>query len=156
MLLEDYPDPLVTLDLNGAIDDANAAIGIMTGLPLPALAGTDFASYCTLPDEARYACRQTLRDGFVRDWPLELRHTDGRVTTVFFSAAVRHDGGRPKGFVAAIRPVLTSPARDLIAPDADALRFVSRVVNFASVFVFLVGLAGVAAWPGGALPLAAC
>src|SRR4029077_12383768 len=98
MLLEDSPDPLVSLDTNGLIDEANSSIEIMTGLPLSALAGTDFSSYCTLPDEARYPCRQTLRDGFVRGWPLEIRHADGRFTSVLYNASIRHgDDDRVNG-----------------------------------------------------------
>ena len=112
-LFEASPDALVTIDTSGAIDDANSAIEIMTGRPLSALAGTDFSSYSAEPDEARDACRQTLRDGFVRDWPLELLHVDGHLTSVFYSATVRHDDdGHVIGIVAAIRPVLTSPARE--------------------------------------------
>jgi sigma-B regulation protein RsbU (phosphoserine phosphatase) len=146
-LLEASPDALVTLDTNGTIDDANSAIEIMTGLPLPTLAGTDFALYCVEPDEARDACRQTLRDGFVRDWPLELRHVHGQLTSVFYSASVRHDqAGRAIGIVAAIRPMLTSPARELIPPDADAVRFVARVVGLVCAFAVAVGMAGLAGW----------
>jgi phosphoserine phosphatase RsbU/P len=157
MLLEDSPDPLISLDTNGVIDDANSAIQIMTGLPLSALAGTDFSSYCTLPDEARYACRQTLREGFVRDWPLEVRHTNGRLTSVFYNASVRHDDDdRVTGVVATVRPVLASPARDLIAPDADAVRFVAGVVEFTALFVITVGTIGLVAALPGSLALVAC
>jgi PAS domain S-box-containing protein len=146
-LFEASPDALVTLDTEGTIDDANSAIEIMTGHPLSALTGTDFPSYYAEPDDARDACRQTLRDGFVRDWPLELRHIDGHLTSVFYSAAVRHDDdGRVIGIVAAIRPVLTSPAREAIAPDADAVHFVARIVGFASVFSIAVGLTSLIGW----------
>jgi len=146
-LFEASPDALVTIDTNGTIDDANSAIELMTGHPLSALIGSDFSWYYAEPDEARDACRQTLRDGFVRDWPLELRHVDGHLTSVFYSATVRHDDdGRVIGIVAAIRPVLTSPARESIAPDPDAVRFVARVVVFASVFSTAIGLASLAGW----------
>jgi len=146
-LLEASPDALVTLDMHGAIDDANSAIEVMTGRPISALAGTEFASYCSEPDEARDACRTTLRDGFVRDWPLELRHVDGHLTSVFYSASLRHDDdGRVIGIVAAIRPVLTSPARKSIPPDPDAVRIVGRIVVFACAFSVAIGLIGVAAW----------
>jgi PAS domain S-box-containing protein len=146
-LFEASPDALVTIDTSGAIDDANSAIEIMTGRPLSVLAGTDFSSYSAEPDEARDACRQTLRDGFVRDWPLELRHVDGHLTSVFYSATVRHDDdGHVIGIVAAIRPVLTSPARESIAPDADVVRFVARVVFLSSAFSVAVGVASLAGW----------
>jgi len=153
-LLEASPDALVTLDTHGTIDDANSAIELMTGRPLSALAGTEFAAYCAEPDEARDACRTTLRDGFVRDWPLELRHVDGHLTSTFYSASLRHDvNGRVIGIVAAIRPMLTSPARKSISPDADAVRFVGRLVVFASAFSFAVGLAGIAGWLFDIAPL---
>jgi sigma-B regulation protein RsbU (phosphoserine phosphatase) len=146
-LLEASPDALVTLDANGAIDDANSAIEVMTGRPLSALVGTEFASYCAEPDEAREACRTTLRDGFVRDWPLELQHVDGRLTSIYYSASHRRDdNGRLIGVVAAIRPVLTSAPRESISPDADAVRFVGRVVVFASLFAIAAGLVGFAGY----------
>jgi phosphoserine phosphatase RsbU/P len=153
-LLEASPDALVTLDTHGAIDDANSAIEIMTGQPLSVLAGTEFASYCAEPDEARDASRTTLRDGFVRDWPLELRHVDGHLTSVFYSASLRHDeNGRAIGVVAAIRPMLTSPARKSIPPDADAVKFVGRVVVFACAFSVVIGVTGVAGWTFDIAPL---
>jgi PAS domain S-box-containing protein len=146
-LLEVSPDALVTMDTGGTIDDANSAIEIMTGRPLSELAGTDFPSYCAEPDEARDAVRRTLRDGFVRDWPLELLHTDGHLTSVFCSATVHHDPeGHVIGIVAAMRPMLTSPARESIAPDADTVRLVARVVAFASAFSIAVGLASLVGW----------
>jgi PAS domain S-box-containing protein len=153
-LLEASPDALVTIHTDGTIDDANSAIEIMLGRPLSALAGTAFPPYCTEPDEARDAFRRTLREGFVRDWPLELRHIQGHLTSVFFSATARRDDdGQVIGIVAAIRPVLTSPARESIAPDADAVRFVARVVVFASVFAIAVGLATLAGWALDIAPL---
>jgi sigma-B regulation protein RsbU (phosphoserine phosphatase) len=146
-LLEASPDALVTLDTHGAIDDANSAIEIMTGRQLSELGGAEFASYFAEPDEARDASRTTLRDGFVRDWPLELRHVDGHLTSVFYSGSLRHDeDGRVIGVVAAIRPMLTSPARKSIPPDPDAVRFVARVVVFACAFSVAVGLAGLVGW----------
>jgi sigma-B regulation protein RsbU (phosphoserine phosphatase) len=153
-LLEASPDALVTLDTHGTIDDANSAIEIMTGRPLAALEGSEFASYCAEPDEGRDACRATLRDGFVREWPLELRHADGHLTSVFFSASRRHDDkGRVIGVVAAIRPVLTSPATEPIAPDADAVRFTARIVALVSVLSLIVGVAGMAGWTLGVATL---
>src|SRR6185369_8631439 len=107
-------------------------------------------------DEARYACQQTLREGFVRDWPLEVRHVDGRLTSVIYNASVRHDDDdRVNGIVAAIRPVLTSPARDAIPPDADALKFAALVVSGASLFAIAIGLAGLAGWLLDTIPDAA-
>jgi PAS domain S-box-containing protein len=153
-LFEASPDALVTVDTDGTIDDANSAIEIMTGRPLAALIGTSFPSHFTEPDQARDAWRETLRDGFVRDWPLELRQADGHLTSVFYSASVRRgDNGRPVGIVAALRPVLTSPARGSIAPDADAVRFVARFVVFASVSSIAVGLLGLAGWVLDIAPL---
>jgi sigma-B regulation protein RsbU (phosphoserine phosphatase) len=146
-LLEASPDALVTLDMHGGIDDANSAIEIMTGRPLSTIAGTDFASYCAEPDEAREAFRTTLRDGFVRDWPLELRHVDGHLTSVFYSASLRlDDDGRVIGVVAAVRPMLTSPARKSIPADVDAVRFVARLVVFACGLSVAAGLVGVVGW----------
>jgi len=105
-LLEASLDPLVTINIDGKITDANQATEQATGLPRQALIGTDFAEYFTEPDSARAGYRQVFEQGLVRDYPLSLRHSDGRVIDVLYNASVyRDESGHIAGIFAAARDI---------------------------------------------------
>jgi len=101
-LLEASLDPLVTIGPGGKITDVNAATEAATGCPRAALIGTDFCDYFTEPEKARAGYQHVFREGFVRDYPLELRHRDGHLTAVLYHASVYRDtGGKVLGVFAA-------------------------------------------------------
>lgn len=105
-LIEASLDPLVTIGADGKITDVNAATEVVTGSSRSALIGTDFCEYFTDPDKARAGYQQAFRDGFVRDYPLELRHCDGHVTSVIYNASVYRDSaGNVAGVFAAARDI---------------------------------------------------
>ena len=105
-LLEASLDPLVTIGPDGKITDVNAATEAVTGCARAALIGTDFSDYFTDPEKARAGYQQVFREGFVRDYPLELRHRDGRITSVLYNASVyRDESGKVIGVFAAARDV---------------------------------------------------
>jgi PAS domain S-box-containing protein len=150
-LLEASLDALVTIGSDGLINDVNAAIETLTGRSRAALIGTDFSRYFTEPDKAQAIYREVLREGFVRDRRLELRHRNGHVTSVLYNASVqRDDSGNSIGVVAAARSISTSAGR---APgtlaDPDVVRGLNRFVALASLFSIAVGLAGLIGWTFG-------
>ena len=105
-LIEASLDPLVTIGPDGKITDVNAATEAVTGCARNALIGTDFSEYFTEPDKARAGYQQVFREGFVRDYPLELRHRNGRNTPVYYNASVyRDENGNVIGVFAAARDV---------------------------------------------------
>jgi hypothetical protein len=105
-LIEASVDPLVTIGPDGKITDVNAATEAATGRSRGELAGTDFCDYFTDPAKARAGYKQVFREGTVRDYPLELRHRDGRVMSVLYNASVyRDESGRVIGVFAAARDV---------------------------------------------------
>ncbi len=105
-LLEASLDPLVTIGPDGKITDVNAATELVTGCGRDALIGTDFSDYFTEPETARAGYRQVFRDGFVRDYALELRRADGHITSVLYNASVyRDEDGRVIGVFAAARDI---------------------------------------------------
>ncbi|MGC2424356.1 MAG: PAS domain S-box protein, partial [Nitrospirota bacterium] len=105
-LLEASLDPLVTIGPDGKITDVNAATEAVTGYLRDSLIGTDFSDYFTEPKEARAGYRQVFREGTVRDYPLEVRHKDGRTTPVLYNASVyKDDSGNVIGVFAAARDV---------------------------------------------------
>ncbi|MGA2702176.1 MAG: PAS domain S-box protein [Isosphaeraceae bacterium] len=105
-LLEASLDPLVTIGTEGKITDVNEATEAATGYPRAELIGKDFADYFTEPEEAREGYRRVFREGLVRDYPLEIRHRDGRVTPVVYNASVyRDEAGQVIGVFAAARDI---------------------------------------------------
>lgn len=105
-LIEASLDPLVTISAQGKITDVNEASVQATGVPREQLIGTDFSDYFTEPAQARIGYLKVFSDGFVRDYPLAIRHTTGRVMDVLYNAAVyRDDKGKVLGVFAAARDI---------------------------------------------------
>ncbi len=105
-LIEASLDPMVTISAEGRITDLNSATEEITGRTRAELVGTDFSSCFTDPDEARASYEQVFREGSVRDYPLEIRGRDGRVTPVLYHATVlRDDSGKVAGVFAAARDI---------------------------------------------------
>jgi sigma-B regulation protein RsbU (phosphoserine phosphatase) len=105
-LLEASLDPLVTIGPDGKITDVNAATEMVTGRTHKELIGTDFSDYFTEPEKAQAGYQQVFREGFVRDFALELRHRDGHLTSVLYNASLyRDDRGTVRGVFAAARDI---------------------------------------------------
>lgn len=105
-LIEASLDPLVTIDASGKVTDVNAATETVTGCSKKELVGTDFSDYFTDPEKAREGYQLVFRKGTVRDYPLEIRNRDGRVTPVLYNASVyRDEAGNVAGVFAAARDI---------------------------------------------------
>jgi PAS domain S-box-containing protein len=105
-LIEASVDPLVTISPEGKITDVNEATVKVTGALREKLIGTDFANYFTEPEKAREGYRQAFAKGFVTDYPLTIRHIDGRLSHVLYNASVYKDvNGKALGVFAAARDV---------------------------------------------------
>ena len=79
-LIEASLDPLVTISPEGKITDVNEATVKVTGVSRESLIGTDFSDYFTEPDKAREGYMRVFAKEFVTDYPLTIRHSDGRLT----------------------------------------------------------------------------
>jgi PAS domain S-box-containing protein len=105
-LLEASLDALVAISPEGKITDVNRVTEAITGLGRAELVGTDFSDYFTVPQQARDGYERVFSDGQVMDYPLDLRHSSGRVTPVLYNAAVyRDESGEVAGVFAAVRDV---------------------------------------------------
>ena len=105
-LIEASLDPLVTISPEGKITDVNEGSIKVTGVPREKLVGTDFSDYFTEPEKAREGYQQVFAKGFVTDYPLTIRHKDGRLTDVLYNASVYKDAaGSVLGVFAAARDV---------------------------------------------------
>ena len=105
-LIEASLDPLVTISPEGKITDVNEATMKVTGVPRDRLVGTDFSDYFTEPEKAREGYQQVFEQGFVTDYPLTIRHKDGKLVDVLYNASVYKDtSGNVLGVFAAARDV---------------------------------------------------
>jgi len=106
ILIEASLDPLVTINRNGKITDVNKATEDVTGITRDQLIGMDFSNYFTEPEKAREGYKEVFSKGFVRDYPLAIRHTSGSKTDVLYNATVyRNERGEVEGVFAAARDI---------------------------------------------------
>ncbi len=105
-LIEASLDPLVTISADGKITDVNEASIKVTGIKRENLIGTDFSNYFTEPEKAQEGYRQVFEKGFVSDYPLTIKHKNGKLTDVLYNASVyKDDKGQVIGVFAAARDV---------------------------------------------------
>lgn len=105
-LIEASLDPLVTINPKGKVTDVNEAAVKVTGVSRERLIGSDFSDYFTEPEKARAGYRRVFAEGFVTDYPLTVRHRDGRLTEVLYNASIYRDAkGNVAGVFAAARDI---------------------------------------------------
>lgn len=110
----------------------NEATIKITGVSRKTLIGTDFSDYFTDPSSAREGYVEAFSKGSVTDYPLTIRHKDGRLTDVLYNATVYRDAsGSVLGVFAAARDVTDSRRaeqrfRTLIESAPDAIVLASR------------------------------
>jgi len=105
-LIDASIDPMVTVDPSGKINDLNSATEKATGCSREELMGTDFSNYFSNPEMARAGFKEAFQEGQVRDYPLELKHKDRRLTPVLYNASIfRDEAGEVKGLFVAARDI---------------------------------------------------
>ena len=149
-LIEASLDPLVTISGEGKITDVNQATIEATGLSRQELIGTDFSGYFTEPHKAQAGYRQVFEKGTVTDYPLTIRHRDGRLTDVLYNAAIyKNEAGEVQGVFAAARDVTVQKqasqyARSLIEASLDPLVTISAAGKITDVNEATIAVTGVA------------
>ncbi|KKG27945.1 PocR ligand-binding domain-containing protein [Methanosarcina mazei] len=137
-LIEASPDPLVTIGQDGKITDVNYSTETVTGYSRDELIGTDFSDYFTEPERAKKGYQHVFLKGFVKDYPLEIQHKDGRVTQVLYNASVyRDESGEVIGVFAAARDVTElKKAEDALKKAHDNLEKLveERTVQLGSAY----------------------
>jgi PAS domain S-box-containing protein len=130
-LIEASTDPLVTISPEGKITDVNEALVKVTGVSRVKLIGTDFSDYFTEPEKARDGYKKVFEKSFVSDYPLTIRHENGKLTDVLYNASVyKDDKGNVLGVFAAARDVtaqklLSKYSLSLIEASRDPLVTIS-------------------------------
>lgn len=117
-LIEASLDPLVTISVDGKIMDVNQSLVKITGVAREGLIGTDFFDYFTEPDKAREGYQRVFAEGEVIDYPLTVRHSDGKLTVVLYNASVYRDaGGHVLGVFAAARDVTAQKQAQIVLSE---------------------------------------
>jgi PAS domain S-box-containing protein len=119
-LIEASPDPLITINAEGKITDVNKATEDATGCARELLIGSDFSDYFTEPEEARRGYQQVFSVGFVKDYPLAIRHKSGKITDVLYNATVyRNEQGQIQGIFAAARDITERKKAEELARESE-------------------------------------
>jgi len=117
-LIEASLDPLVTISPEGKITDVNEATVKVTGIAREQLIGSDFSLYFTEPEKAREGYQLAFAEGLVADYPLTIRHADGKLTDVLYNASVYKDTqGDVLGVFAAARDITDRKRREAILQE---------------------------------------
>ena len=148
-LIEASLDPLVTISPEGKITDVNEATVRATGIERDKLIGTDFSDYFTEKNKAREGYQQVFQQGFVTDYPLTIRHKDGKLVEVLYNASVYRDvQDNVLGVFAAARDVTeqrqaSQYARSLIEASLDPLVTISQEGKITDVNEATIRVTGV-------------
>jgi PAS domain S-box-containing protein len=105
--------------------DVNKAMELVTGVSRESLVGTDSSNYFTDPEKAREGYEEVFSKGFVRDYPLAIRHTSGRGIEVLYNAAVyKNEAGEVQGVFAAARDITKrKQAEEALVKAHEQVRF---------------------------------
>ena len=118
-LIEASLDPLVTISVEGKITDVNQATELATGCSREELIGSDFSYYFTDPEKAKIGYKQVFTEGFVRDYPLAIRHKSGKITEVLYNATIyTNEAGEMQGVFAAARDITELKKAEAQAQEA--------------------------------------
>jgi PAS domain S-box-containing protein len=151
-MIEASLDSLVAISALGMITDVNEATVEATGVPREQLIGTAFSDYFTEPDKADAVYHLVFAEGMARDYPLTIRHRDGRLTEVLYNASVYRDpGGKVLGVFAAARDVTKQmqafdDARSMIEASLDSLVSISPEGLITDVNEATITATGVPRW----------
>ena len=105
-LIEASLNPLVTINVEGQITDVNKATELATGCSRRQLIGSGFSNYFIEPEKAEIGYKRVFTEGLVKDYPLAIRHRNGRVTDVLYNATVyKNEAGEIQGVFAAARDI---------------------------------------------------
>jgi PAS domain S-box-containing protein len=140
-LIEVSLDPLVTIGPEGKINDVNKATEKVTGHSREEIIGSDFSDYFTEPDKARKGYEKVFKEGFVRDYPLEIQHKNGHITPVLYNASVYQDeANRVVGVFAAARDI--TQLREAEEKLKSSQKRLKILFDYAPDSLFLLDLKG--------------
>ncbi len=105
-LLDAGIDYFVVMDREGIITDVNIASLKVSGYNRDELLNTRFSTHFVNSERAERGVEMTIKNGFVKDYELELKTKDGKIIPVSFNANVFRDmDGEFQGLFASARDI---------------------------------------------------
>ncbi len=105
-LIEASLDPFITIDTKGKISDVNEAMLKITGFKREEILGTEFSDYFTEPARATKGYCHVFEAGFIANYPLTVKHKDGKLTDVICNASCyRGIEGKVLGIFASLHDI---------------------------------------------------
>lgn len=105
-LLDASLDPILVVDMQRRVTDANRAAEEITGLRRDQLVGTDLLEWFSQGEKLSDLVLRAILEGQVRDQALTVRHITGRKTEVLCSVTIhRNPEGKALGAFIAARDV---------------------------------------------------
>ena len=86
-LIESHIDPLLTIDNRFKIMDINSAMEMLSGYSKDEIEGQDLAELFRDHEKAKSALSIALKEGNLRDYPLDIISRDGEIIPILFHAA---------------------------------------------------------------------
>ncbi|MGB7902851.1 MAG: ATP-binding protein [Halobacteriota archaeon] len=130
-LIEASLDPLVTISAEGKITDVNEATEGATGFSREELIESDFSDYFTEPAAAKAGYKQVFTYGYVRDYPLAIRHKSGSIRDVLYNATLfKNQRGEIQGVFAAARDITKQKqAQDALMGAHEEVRSLNEMLE---------------------------
>jgi PAS domain S-box-containing protein len=148
-LIEASIDPLITINPEGKITDANFATVKVFGAARGEIIGTDFSSYFTDQEKAKESYLQVFEKGSITNYPLTVKDKKGKLIEVSFNASIyRDDKGKVVGVFADARDITSQKqasqyARSLIEASLDPLVTINaegKITDVNQAFVKITGV----------------
>ena len=119
-LIEASIDPLVVISLEGKVTDVNRAAEQITGFSRGHLIGTNFSDYVTEPEVAEEQFQKALAAGFLKNYPLQIRHRNGTVREALCNVSTyRNASGEVIGMLGAARDITEQKKSEEALRDRD-------------------------------------
>jgi PAS domain S-box-containing protein/putative nucleotidyltransferase with HDIG domain len=130
-LIETSLDLLATINQDGKIIDTNKAAEKVTGLPLSKLIGSDFSDYFLERDKAIEGYRKVLSEGFIRNYPLTMKHLSGENIDLLFNATIYNDEkGEIQGIFASAHDITErKKVEEALRESETSLRIAQRLAK---------------------------
>ncbi len=127
----------MTISPDGKIADFNTATEQVTGVARDKLVGSEFADYFTDRAKARECYLRVFERGFVKNYPLTLRHTSGKTIDVLYNARTfLDDTGVVRGVFAAARDI--TEWKQMEAALLEGQQHYRAIADFTSDWTYLV------------------
>ncbi len=99
-------DPLITIDLDGKVTSVNKATEKITGYPRDEIIGREFSDIFTEPEKAKEGYQKIFKEKYVRNYPLEVQHIDGKTIPVLCTSSLYKDeSGNVGGIFTSLRNI---------------------------------------------------